>query len=232
MDTKICSHCNKVKDINAFYRDSRAADKHRGQCKLCSKAAAAEWVKSRPEEAKAYQAAWRAANRAKTSAASAAWRKRNPCAVIMQGKKRRVEKVKELAQASAKWKKKNPARNAAHTARWKHNNPAKVNASVTARRALLIGKTPSWANCFFIEEAYDLAQRRTKATGVKWHVDHIVPLRSPIVSGFHTDHNLQVLPAAKNQSKSNRYWPDMPEANNCVALNIPSNRENYHDQAL
>lgn len=63
---------------------------------------------------------------------------------------------------------------------------------------------PVWANQFYIEEAYDLAHRRTRATGFKWHVDHIVPLRGNGVCGLHVEHNLQVIPEAANLSKGNR----------------------------
>jgi len=44
----------------------------------------------------------------------------------------------------------------------------------------------------------------TKATGQPYHVDHVVPLISPVVCGLHTHTNLQVLPAFINLSKGNR----------------------------
>jgi 5-methylcytosine-specific restriction endonuclease McrA len=45
---------------------------------------------------------------------------------------------------------------------------------------------------------------------VKHEVDHIVPLKSPLVCGLHVEHNLQVIPATQNRRKHNRVWPDMP----------------------
>jgi hypothetical protein len=83
-------------------------------------------------------------------------------------------------------------------------------ARVVKRNAQKALAVPKWANEFFISEAYDLAERRTKATGYRWHVDHIVPLQNAIVCGLHVEHNLQVIPAVRNLAKGNRYWPDMP----------------------
>ena len=50
--------------------------------------------------------------------------------------------------------------------------------------------------------------RDAKTAGM--HVDHIVPLNSPIVCGLHNEFNLQIIPPATNYHKSNNYWPDMP----------------------
>ena len=63
---------------------------------------------------------------------------------------------------------------------------------------------------FVVQECYDLAIRRTRATGVPWHVDHQVPLQSEFVCGLHCAANLQVITGAENNRKRNHYWPDMP----------------------
>jgi hypothetical protein len=54
------------------------------------------------------------------------------------------------------------------------------------------------------QEAYHLAQLREKITGIKWHVDHIIPLNGKSVCGLHTWNNLAVIPAVVNLSKGNK----------------------------
>lgn len=70
--------------------------------------------------------------------------------------------------------------------------------------------TPRWASIEAMRSIYLSAQEISKQTGVKHHVDHIVPLKSDIVCGLHNQFNLQVLPALDNLRKNNRHWPDMP----------------------
>lgn len=69
--------------------------------------------------------------------------------------------------------------------------------------------TPSWANQDEIRKICEETAALQAATGVKYHVDHIVPLRGKTVCGLHCEANLQALPALENISKGHRKWPDM-----------------------
>jgi len=72
------------------------------------------------------------------------------------------------------------------------------------RRAAEKQAMPSWADKKAIRAVYAEAERLTRETGIPHHVDHCVPLNSPLVSGLHVAANLQVLTAEQNIKKSNK----------------------------
>lgn len=119
------------------------------------------------------------------------------------------QRAANVARA-VKWQQDNKERRSKIALDWAKNNPGKANAQTARRRAQKLRATPAWADDFVIKEIYELAQIRGKATGLDHHVDHIVPLRSTLVCGLHCEFNLRVIPGRENESKSNRYWPDMP----------------------
>jgi hypothetical protein len=82
-------------------------------------------------------------------------------------------------------------------------HPGRVNALTAKRRARLARATPSWLDerqLVEIRGLYELAQE----LGPGWEVDHIVPIRSPLVCGLHVPWNLRVIPTTENRRKGNR----------------------------
>ena len=64
----------------------------------------------------------------------------------------------------------------------------------------------SWKECNVF---WERSAQATRETGIQHSVDHIVPLRHPLVCGLHTPANLAVTTLAANIRKSNNWWPDM-----------------------
>jgi hypothetical protein len=80
---------------------------------------------------------------------------------------------------------------------WAKNNRGKYRAKIARRRAALKNATPQWVNHDEITKIYENCPSG-------YHVDHVIPLNSKIVSGLHVPWNLQYLPAYENLSKGNR----------------------------
>lgn len=98
-------------------------------------------------------------------------------------------------------------------AAWKKRNAAAESASSMKRIATKIKATPSWADHDAISSVYAECSKLSRETGIKHHVDHIVPLRGKNVCGLHVHWNLQILTASENCRKGNRLTHLMVDEN-------------------
>jgi hypothetical protein len=92
--------------------------------------------------------------------------------------------------------------------RYSKENPHIYQIACAKRRAAKLNRTPIWlteADHAEIKHIYEVAAKRTKKTGIVWHVDHIIPLRGKTVSGLHVPRNLKVIPASQNYRKGNKW---------------------------
>ncbi len=205
---KSCTKCNVVKPLTDFNKKKVAPDGVRSECRACQKS----YFKTFADENQEYM---RKRDYDRYHADAAGERKRSAEWAARTGyKATRREKYQENPiphrQRSTEWRAANLDKSKASVIAWQRNNRPYFNRRQQEREATKLKATPEWMDPRYVQMFYDMAAEATELTGVKHHVDHIVPLRSALVCGLHCEHNLQVLPAADNIRKSNRVWPDMP----------------------
>lgn len=109
---------------------------------------------------------------------------------------------------SQKWRELNPNKESIKEAKYKYKKSAKGRANnskhLMARRTGIKQSTPLWGDIQAIGDVY------MEAAYMQMQVDHIVPLRNPLVCGLHVWDNLQIMNSLKNNQKGNRFWPEMP----------------------
>lgn len=93
----------------------------------------------------------------------------------------------------------------AYQRRYYEGNLHRFAARGSKRRAAKKQAFPKWANRDAIAKFYVLAEQKTRETGIKHVVDHIVPLQGREVCGLHVEFNLQVLTDKQNLEKFNKF---------------------------
>lgn len=89
-------------------------------------------------------------------------------------------------------------------------NPHIVSARTSKRRCAKMQRTQKWFKDYYAEEVkaiYKFAETLRDFTGLKWDVDHIIPLQGKLVSGLHVPWNLEVILKVDNIRKSNKFDP-------------------------
>ena len=101
------------------------------------------------------------------------------------------------------WQRKNvdPIRNRKNVMEWTKNNISRKLARVRKYQAMKRNSKVLCGDTNVIKVFYDAAKRVGKCVGIKFHVDHIVPLS---LGGSHHQKNLQWVPYMWNLSKHNR----------------------------
>ena len=151
-----------------------------------------------------FQPKWREKNSEKITE----YQKKHAATHAEYNKVWRKNNKEKCAETAKKWQQTYAERANNSSKEWRHRNREAMNALKAQRRAALLSRLPKWLSLdekWMIKEAYEIAKLRTKITGIKWHVDHVLPLRGANVSGLHTPYNLQVITAYENLKKGNTY---------------------------
>jgi len=132
----------------------------------------------------------------------------------LQNKELAKERAKAWALANPektikskqKWREENRERHNAINRKWDANNKPVKAALECKRRASQIQRTPAWdPDAHLIVAKYQLAAMLSTASGIPYHVDHIIPLQGRKISGLHVFSNLRVIPGENNVKKSNKF---------------------------
>lgn len=176
-----------------------------GKCVECARVAAQEFRIKNPGRYVQKEREWRSKNRARLADRVRDYRSKNPDKVREWDKKSRARRLKVAVEYNKIWRRRNKEKSSGYSKRWAKKNRDKVNARRMKRLASKIQRTPKWANLELIAKFYSEASRLTKQTGIRHHVDHVVPLQGVLVSGLHVEFNLQILTADENVSKGNAW---------------------------
>lgn len=169
-----------------------------------------KWKKNNPEKHIKAQADYVSKNKEKITEAKAKYRNNNKEKIAISSKLYRENNMDKCRAREILYHESHRQEGRVRSAKWAKENKERTTFLARKHQAARINSVPKWANEFFMDEAYRLSALRTKITGIKWEVDHIVPLQSKLVCGLHCEHNIQVIPSLLNKRKSNVYWPDMP----------------------
>ena len=209
---KHCQKCNGDKPLFDFTSDSRTSDGLRKTCIPCTEPSNRansvcgicghnkELGKDCRPCARRRNAEYKSRHAAKLKVTRSEYKKALWIAGAVQRKAKREAKAATAKLRMAEAKK-----------AWKERNKHKVIENTARRFAAKMNATPKWRDQLAIDQVYMLARFMSESTGVKWHVDHVVPLRGKNVCGLHVEHNLTFLPAAFNIAKSNKFedWADI-----------------------
>jgi len=179
---KHCSKCNVSKPLEMFSKCAANKDGLHRWCKDCAKVAKKEWYDKNAESERAKAMQYHYDNYEKN-------------------KEYRIKKAHE-------WQVKNKERYKENAKKCYEKTKHKRFAWQALARAAKRNAVPTWINEALkeqIQKFYIEARLKTKETGTKYEVDHIVPLMGKNVCGLHVPWNLRVITQFENRSKQNKF---------------------------
>jgi len=235
MQAKTCTKCGIEKEPHLFYARPEVKTGLSSRCKQCvisasrvdalsnpdgayergkrwrlgNSKSATEYAKKYREENKTHIKEicklWQGVNKDHMVEVNASWRAKNPEKVTSYSAAYRKRNPEKRAESSKKYSDANKAKISAWVKKYRSENREIVNALGAKRRAKKFHATPPWADHAKIKQVYADARFAELNDGIKYHVDHIVPLIHPLVCGLHVHDNLRVITATANRKKSNSF---------------------------
>lgn len=183
---KTCNKCLLIKDFTSFYKDRTKPDGFAYTCKDCGRE---QDIKRRRQ-----------------------YDKRNPTHRKTYDRKYYKDNEEIIKKRTSSWIRKNRERkrdyDSSYGKNWRQKNVSKRRANDAKRRAMLLQATPKWFEKGEVDAIYEKCYLKEKSLGIKYEVDHIVPLISKVVCGLHCKDNLRIITKEENQRKWNKLCLD------------------------
>lgn len=131
------------------------------------------------------------------------------CSIIYEKIRWQKDKHKQQSEEKIQYRKeyysKNKEKILQRSKEWAKNNLHKKRLYRSNRRAILLKANSLWSDKDFIKEIYKQASFMSNKYGIKYEVDHIIPLQGKFVCGLHNQFNLQIISITENRSKAAKY---------------------------
>lgn len=194
-----------------------------GACKTCAKERARKWREDHLNESNERVRKWkeenpdrfrenqrirRLNNTEKDTENRRKWRANNKERKNETARKWYAANREKLLAQKRKWDEENKDKRVKSRIEWENKNKGRIQGIKKKYKLTRANRVPKWLtpeHMSEIESFYLKSKIMTEQTGVEHHVDHIVPLKGKNVSGLHVPWNLQVLTAAENMQKHNRW---------------------------
>lgn len=208
---KTCSQCQTEKPFDQFYL---SRGRPCSPCKSCAVSKATARNRDNPEAHKRAQekhrsTADRSDERRRTIERQKAIRQAAPELVRAREREYYASRSEEIAAQKRALRAKKPE--AVKAARDKYNRSELGRSLMLVRkherRAREICATPNWSDRESVAQMFEVA-RVLSRSGVRFSVDHVIPLKNKKVCGLHVHDNLQVMPLLQNIRKLNRFDPE------------------------
>jgi hypothetical protein len=190
---KACNKCKATKLATDFYANKRMKDGLNSFCILCHKADnLVRKQRNRSDlEFIAAEKAQKAEYRKRTSEHNKQYMQEWRC---------------KNSEQQSEYRKQYHNANKEYFIKYRQANKALINARTRRRQMSLINRTPAWLDTTAIAEIYSIYEycSALRNIGLRYEVDHIIPLQGKLVSGLHIPENLQVIHEFDNRSKSNK----------------------------